>query len=271
MNEEAKILKIENDCPACKKASREGGRIPVARIIEKLDAHFKKNDLEGAKRLLEYWQSEAISLSDESGELSVVNELLGLYRKISYKTGAEKAILRAEELLSKTKREDTVSGATVMLNAATTCKAFGMLEKAITLYERVYEIYKAKLSPDDTLFSAFYNNYSTALVDAERYEEALEYYRRAVSITEQSVSTLLDCAITYINMAHLYEKRNGIEASEIEELLLKAEEIFEDERIEKDSYYAFVAEKCAPSFDYFGFFMTALNLKKKSREIYEGA
>jgi hypothetical protein len=72
-------------------------------------------------------------------------------------------------------------------------------------------------------------------------------------------------------MAHLYEKRDGLEASEIEEFLLKAEEIFEDERIEKDSYYAFVAEKCAPSFDYFGFFMTALNLKKKSREIYEGA
>lgn len=271
MNEEAKILKIENDCPACKKADRQNGRIPVSRIIEKLDGHFKTNDLEEARKLLEFWQNEALSVHDLSGELSVVNELLGLYRKIYYKAGAEKAILRAEELLLQTNNESTVSGATVLLNTATTCKAFGMIEKALRLYENVYEIYKSKLSSDDVLFSAFYNNYSTALVDAGRYEEALDYYKRAVNITEKSVKTLLDCAITYVNMAHLYEKRDGLESAEIEKHLCLAERIFDDERIEKNSYYAFVAEKCAPSFDYFGYFMTALRLQDESRKIYEGA
>ncbi len=271
MNEEVKILKIENDCPACKKNERQNGRIPVKRIIEKLDDHFKTNDLKGAQNLLEFWQSEAVSIHDASGELSIVNELLGLYRKISYKAGAERVIMRAEELLSQTKNEDTVSGATILLNTATTCKAFGMIEKALSLYEIVHKIYKANLASDDVLFSAFYNNYSTALVDAERYEEALDYYKRAVEITEKSVKTLLDCAITYVNIAHLYEKRDGLDSAEIEKYLDLAEKIFDDERIERNAYYAFVSEKCAPSFDYFGFFMTALKLQKKSREIYEGA
>ena len=64
------------------------------------------------------------------------------------------------------------------------------------------------------------------------------------------------------------EKENSL-SERIEEYLKKAEAILEDEQIERDSYYAFVCEKCAPSFDYFGYFMFAKELYEKSREIYE--
>lgn len=45
------------------------------------DEYYNKNDLAGAKRRLEYWEKEANALNDFNGELSVINELLGLYRK----------------------------------------------------------------------------------------------------------------------------------------------------------------------------------------------
>ncbi len=35
-------------------------------------------------------------------------------------------------------------------------------------------------------------------------------------------------------------------------------------------YYAFVCESCAPSFSYHGYFMTAEELKKRAKEIYDG-
>ena len=50
----------------------------------------------------------------------------------------------------------------------------------------------------------------------------------------------------------------------------KAEEILDAEPIEKNAYYAFVCSKCAPSFDYFGFFVTAQILKERAKRIYEG-
>ena len=71
-------------------------------------------------------------------------------------------------------------------------------------------------------------------------------------------------------MAHLYEKWQGAECESIEKCLSLAEGILFDDRIKKDAYYAFVCEKCAPAFDYFGFFILAGELREISRKIYEG-
>ncbi len=271
MKENPEVIKIDFDCTACKKQNDASSKIPVSRVIEKLDLCFKKNDLKSAEELLEYWQREALSLGDTRGELSIVNEMLGLYRKTSDKVKGEKAIERSLKLLRITKNEDTVSGATIILNAATTCKAFGRTAQGIELYEKTNEIYKNNLSEDDILFSAFYNNYATALVDVGDYATALNFYNKAIEITSRDLKSQLDCAITYVNLAHLYEKSEGLQSENIENCLSRAELIFNDERMEKNSYYAFVCEKCAPSFDYFGFFMTALRLQKEAREIYERA
>jgi hypothetical protein len=36
----------------------------------------------------------------------------------------------------------------------------------------------------------------------------------------------------------------------------------------RDGYYAFVCEKCASVFDYYGYFFYANELKKRAKEIY---
>ena len=60
--------------------NRPLGTVPVARILEKADALFDKNDYVSAGRLLENWESEAVALRDKRGELSIVSELKGFYR-----------------------------------------------------------------------------------------------------------------------------------------------------------------------------------------------
>lgn len=269
MNNDFKITGVNFDCPQCKKVADDEKKIPVKRIIEKLDSFFKTNDLSGAKNLLEYWQEEAKNKGDLSGELSVVNEWLGLSRKTSNKQKGENAINRAIELVEDLGIGDTVSGATVILNAATTCKAFSLLEKAMPLYKNAQKVYMEKLSQNDLRLAAFYNNYATALTDVGDYILAEQLYKKAIAITSKQKSSLLDCAVSYVNLAHLYEEKENSLSERIEECLKKAEAILEDEQIERDSYYAFVCEKCAPSFDYFGYFMFAKELYEKSREIYE--
>ena len=262
-------FQIDFNCSSCSKIKHNSKSIPVYRIIEKLDSYFSKNDLESATSLLKYWQNEAVQLGDSSGELSIVNEQLGLYRKINDEVGAEIAISRAIELLALNNAENTISGATIMLNAATTCKAFKKLDKALILYDKASEIYNKKLEKDDPRFAALYNNYATALVDLKRYDEALQFYKTAINITEKNPETVPDCAITFVNMAHLYAEMLGTDSVEIEECLLKAEQLL-DSCDKQNSYYAFVCDKCAPSFDYFGFFLTAKKLYKKAEEIYAG-
>ena len=264
-----KILGAELECPACKKNERTAGSISVPRVIEKLDALFSTNDLAGAERLLEYWISEARLLGDARGELSLVNEMLGLSRRLNNKDKAEAAISRARLLLRETEMEDTLSGATVLLNAATTQKAFGDPEGAVALYKKTAAVYAAQgLEEKDLRYAAFYNNYATTLVDLKRFDEAKALYDKALSLTRET-GTLLDHAVTLVNMAHMYEAKEGIESENIASCLARAETLLLEEIPERTPYYAFVAEKCAPAFDYFGYFFTANTLRQTSKEIYE--
>ena len=48
----------------------------------------------------------------------------------------------------------------------------------------------------------------------------------------------------------------------------QAEELLDTEGIPHDGYYAFVCEKCEPTFRYYGYFLYANELKKRAEEIY---
>lgn len=266
---EPKILGVESECPACKKIEKAAGHVPVGRVIEKLDALLAKNDLTGAERLLDNWMLEAKMIGDARGELSVVNEMLGLSRRLGNAEKAREAIDRALVLLESTGTASTLSGATVLLNAATTEKAFGAPEKAVPLYEKTAAIYqKEGLDAQDPRHAAFCNNYATTLVDLARFAEAKALYEKALVLTRAS-GALLDCAVTHVNMAHMYAAWEGIESEKIAVCMAHAERILLEEVTERTPYFAFVAEKCAPAFDYFGHFFVANQLRHLSREIYE--
>jgi len=268
-------LKFNFGCASCGYknvgADEPIGRINVNAIISKLDGYFSKNDMTGAKRLLEYWQSEATALRDLRGELSIVNEMLGFYRKVLDKEKGLASVSRSLELDSRLGISEEISGATVLLNAATTLKAFGEAERAVGIYGDVLSVYSKNLEAGDARLGGFYNNYALALTDLGRYEDARECYEKALGIMKNADGGLIDCAATHVNMAHLFEAWHGAECEEIEGNLSRALEIINGEKTPRDSYYAFVLSKCAPSFEHFGFFADAREMKERSDKIYEGA
>ena len=75
----------------------------------------------------------------------------------------------------------------------------------------------------------------------------------------------LECAITYLNLADLYEKRDGSEKAEshIDEMLEKAYNLLTDDSVEKNAYYEFVLDKCIPAYDHFGQFIRGAELKSR--------
>ncbi len=266
MNNHDDNVQITLGCSDCGRLAA-ASTIPVSRVIEKLDECFAVNDMDAAGKLLEYWEQEAVALGDLSGELSVVNELLGYYRKVGDSQKGLRAVARSLELLELLHQKNQVSGATVILNAATTMKAFGQAQQAVPLYEKAEKIYTEKLSSGDNRFGGFYNNKALALVDVGRYKEAEDCYCQALAVVDELQP---DSAVTYVNMAHLYEVWLDDSEQKIAECLQKAEEILQSPRMEQNAYYAFVCSKCAPSFDYFGFFVTAKILTERAKRIYEG-
>ena len=90
---------------------------------------------------------------------------------------------------------------------------------------------------------------------------------------KKAVRGNIEMAITYLNMASLTESEKGLldGCEEIEECILKAKDLLEKSSKDTDGYYAFVCEKCASSFGYFGHFDYEKELLERARKIYERA
>lgn len=242
------------------------GRIPVDRIISKVDNLFNKNDYVEAGKLLEYWENEAIVLNDKMGELSILNELVGYYRKVGDKDKAYLSIERSLKLVDELDQSNIVSGATVFLNCATAYKAFGDAKSALALYEQAEKLYVKLLKENDERFGGLYNNMALALVDLGDYNQAENSYNKAISVMKKIPNGQADLAITYVNLAHLYELTNNYNA--VTDSMFTAYNLLNTETLVRDGYYAYVCEKCAPSFEYFGYKIIAEELIKTAGELY---
>ncbi len=266
----------EPACPLCDgkdfyypDANAPTGRIPVSRILDKVDSLFGKNDYAEAGRLLCYWRDEAIALGDKQGELSMESELTGYYRKVGEREMGLCSVSRALALVDELAQGDMAAGATVLVNCATAYKAFGMAEAALPLYLRAEEVYQNTLSPNDERFGGLYNNMALTLAGLGRLRDAEEAFFMALSVMENVPNGESESAITCINLAHLYEKLG--EDDMIEGCMQKALTLLQSETLPHDGAYAFVLEKCAPSFGHFGDAETAARLRQEAEDIYARA
>ncbi len=244
------------------------GQIPVGRILERVDALYDKNDASEAGRLLLYWREEARALRDARGELSIESELCGHFRKQGDRERGLRSVERALALTEELGQAELPSGATVLVNCATALHAFGELSRALPLYRRAEAVYLASLSPQDDRLGGLYNNMALTLADLGELEEAERAYLRALAVMARAEHGEAECAITQVNLAHLYER---LSPERISAALTEASRLLSTPSLPRGGYYAFVLEKCAPSFRYFGREAEALAMEREARAIYEGA
>ena len=263
----------EPSCPFCTDGldgKQPIRHIDVSRMMGRLNAYLDRNDYDAAERHLQYWLAEAQNGNDERGALTIRNEQMGLYRKRGKREEALEAVLEGLSLLRALQFEGTLTAGTTYVNAATVYKSFGMPKDALSLYRAAQEIYEKTLPEDDARLGGLYNNMALALVDEKQFREAEACYRKALSVMSRVEHGEAEAAITYLNMADLAAEELGLLESEeiVSAYLDKAETLLETPSLPHNGYYAFVCEKCAPTFDYFGRFAYAKELKTHSEEIY---
>jgi len=265
------IRKEDYEEPACLLCNNEKKSIPVMRVTEKLDEYLDKKDFDSAQRHLNYWLAEARSNDDQRGEFSVLNEMMGLYRKLGKEKEAVESAQAAVKLGESLGIMETAGGASAYVNAATVFDAFGYYDTSIEYFQKAKPTYEAELKSDDSRLGALYNNMAICLSALQRYSEACHFYEKALEIMGKNKNGELEQAVTYLNMADAKEAELGPEDADpfINEYLEKAQELLDKPGLPHGGYYAFFAEKCAPVFDYYGWFIYAKELYKRSAEIYK--
>ena len=246
--------------------------VPQRRIIEKMDEYMARRDYAGAERHLLYWLSEAELGADRRGQLMLLGELVGHYRKTGER---EKCLARAQQALALLEAMDygqTVSAGTTWVNVATAYSAFGMPEQALSYFEKARAVYEANDTAPQ-LLGGLYNNMALVCASLGRYGDAHALYDCAMACMESVPGGALEQAITCLNRADaVAAERGSVDGeAEVASLLDHAWELLHLPGVPKNGYCAFVYEKCAPSFGYYGRFMDASELKSEAEALYERA
>ena len=245
--------------------------VPQRRIIEKLDEYMSRRDYEGAERHLKYWLEEALLGEDKRGQLVIRNELVGHFRKTGNEKEALLNIKEALKLLQELDFEGTISAGTTYVNAATAYNAFGHNEISMELFEKARSVYESQTGVRPELLGGLYNNMALVCVSTGMYRKASDLYARALEQMKLVSGGELEQAVTYLNMADALENEQGPEQAQeqIDVMLEKAYAMLDTSAAPRDGYYAFVCEKCAPVFEYYGYFIQAGELKERAENIYE--
>ena len=247
--------------------------VPQQRIVEKVDDLMSRRDYVGVERHLLYWLEEAKLGRDLKGQLLIRNELVGHYRKTGDR---DKAFSNAEEalkLIDLIGFSGSISEGTAYVNIATVYNAFGDNERSLEVFEKARTVYESIPSVRADLLGGLYNNMALTLVALGRFAEADQLYRKALDVMGRVANGELEQAITYLNMANAAEAEKGIEdaSEEIDRDLEKAMELLNTKGIPQNGYYAFVCEKCAPTFGYYGYFLDEAELNRRAKTIYAGS
>lgn len=253
-------------CPPCGGEPQE--HISVQRFIDRLDGCFAHNDLSGARECIQTWEAEARRLNDRRGLLSVLNEAVGFYRRTQKKSKALAAMRECVALVEQLGLQNTLSGATIYINAATTLSFFGQEEEGLLLYDKAAACYAESGKTDTYEYAALLNNRAATLNALKRYDEAETGWRQAIDVLRREGRHDGEIAISLVCLAHLTFDRDDSAYDQVEALLDEAWECINSPRQARDGNYAYILRKCAPSFDYFQRPDEAQALRDVAKEIY---
>ncbi|MBO4378423.1 MAG: tetratricopeptide repeat protein [Clostridia bacterium] len=245
-----------------------GETVPVSRFLARLDGCFGRNDMSGARECIRFWEEEARRMNDRRGLLTVLNEAVGFYRRTQKKSKAMAALRECLELLDELGQANTLSGATVIINAATTLSFFGQPAESLPLYAQAAECYEAQGRTDSYEYAALLNNQAAAYEALKQYDDAERCWREAVEILRREGKHDGEIAISLVCLAHLTFDRDDTAFEQVEQLLDEAWDCLNSPRQPRDGNYAYILRKCAPSFDYFQRPDAAQALREVAKEIY---
>ncbi len=247
-------------------------KIDIERFIKKLDSHFNKNDLLGAKECLSFWEIEARNAGDDRALLTILNEYLGFCRRVNDKDKAIETIDECIKLIDKLSISNTIGAATIYVNAATTSSHFGNVEQGILLYEKAKKCYIDLNKKDTYEYASLLNNSAGVFCTLKKYDEAEKNYLEAIEILKLNGKYDGEIALSLVMLAHtIYDKNDNPDDSvyeKIESLLDESISYLKSDRIVRNGNFAFILDKIAPSYEYFKRYDVAKAIKNMSKEIY---
>ena len=206
--------------------------------LERLDHLYAEQKLPEAEKELKYWTWEAESFDRPGEQLTLYNELEGLYRVTGRAEEASGISQKALAIIEKMGLTGTVHHATTLLNAATAHRAAGHPEEALSLYTEAQQIYENLKEEPGILYynAALSNNLAQVYQELGQYAEAELCLKKALAIVKNIPGLESEEATTHTNLSLLYSKMGR--PSEAEEEVGQALFYYRTQEGTRDNHYS---------------------------------
>ena len=206
-------------------------------FFQKLDGLLSDKRMDEAEQFLIDNVEQAVKRDDTQALLTVMSELVGLYRVTGKHDKSEMFADKAMEIAQGAGLCGTQDYATIVLNAATAYRAAGDYEKAGTLYGIAADELKKSGCQDAYRYASLYNNISLFYSETGDDKRAKYELLKALDIIRELPDCEVEEATTYVNLSLLYIRQE--EYDDAEEYILKALRIFgrDKGRRYKDAHY----------------------------------
>ena len=206
-------------------------------FFQKLDGLLSDKRMDEAEQLLIDNVKKAMEQEDTQALLTVMSELVGLYRVTGRHAESEMFADKAMTIAKNSGLCGTQDYATIVLNAATAYRAAGDYEKAGALYDEAAEALRSSGCEDAYRYASLYNNISLFYAETGDDERAGAELLKALELITKLPDCEVEEATTYINIS-LLDIRHG-RYDEAEAYISKALDIFKRDkgRKYKDAHY----------------------------------
>lgn len=205
-------------------------------FLNELDAMYGSGRTREAKAYLDQGLAAARKAKDQRACLAVLNEIMGYCRTIGLHDESLSYSKEAVTLAEEMGLAGTLQYATLLLNAATACRAAGKYGEAEAMYARVYEIYRGQLWEPDYRMASLYNNRSILYSETGRLLEARSELEQAMEIIRRIGGSEVEIAVTHTNLGSLCLKMGRIQDGTAH--LRQAVEIYESLPGPRNSHYS---------------------------------
>lgn len=173
----------------------------IQRRLEELDCLYGEGRLPEAEKKLEEWLSESREKGEQGAELTILNEMEGLYRTTGRAGLAVEVSGQALKLIEAMGLAGTIHHGTTLLNGATASRMAGDGAGALSMYQEAARIFRNLGQEKSYQMASLYNNISQLYQEQGKNEEAIESLKKALDIILPMEDSDAEVATTRVNMA----------------------------------------------------------------------
>lgn len=186
----------------------------IEKIMEEIDVLYSQQKVEEVEALLLEKIAELKNTNQIYPALSLMNELLGIYRE---KGDSEKGQQCCQDVLylfekHQLKRDENFG--TTLLNVATAQRSFGNYEKAKEYYNECMEIYRDRIPPNDYRYASLYNNLNLLCCETGDFDQAIDHLEKSLAILAHHKGVEVQIATANTSLAQIYSGLENLELAE---------------------------------------------------------